>query len=347
LLVVIAIIGILIALLLPAVQKVREAAARIQSANNLKQIGLAMHNFNDSNNVLPPTNGWRPAQPSGANYVVGGAKGSAFFHLLPYIEQQNLYESSNTTQYTVYPTGGTYTVTTTSTYPDPTYGFVYTSTTTYSGANPNGIKVPEGVKAYWGPALVSRTVSTYVAPGDPSLNANSGLCSYLLNTEVFSKGLSIQRITDGSSNTVFVAEGYASCGGGIGIGLLQPIGNLGSRVSYWPGYWYDPYTYTTSYSYHYTGSYYTSHGIPDLTGTYHGGSNGPNAPQFSPVAGKTFQILPSRNQCDGSVPQGLSSGALMVLLGDGSVRSVGPGISTTTWAAALTPTAGDVLGSDW
>lgn len=95
LLVVIAIIAILIALLLPAVQQAREAARRTQCKNNLKQFGLAIHNYHDVYNCVPLGCTVAGATPAGQ---AGGAnefrRFSAHFPLLPYIEQDNLYKAS-------------------------------------------------------------------------------------------------------------------------------------------------------------------------------------------------------------------------------------------------------------
>ena len=86
LLVVIAVIGILIGLLLPAVQKAREAANRLSCANNLKQISLAMHHYHVDYGKLPPRA--RLAGPSDAN---NGAGATWAVLIMPYLEQDNLY----------------------------------------------------------------------------------------------------------------------------------------------------------------------------------------------------------------------------------------------------------------
>src|SRR5262249_12361732 len=87
LLVVIAIIAILIGLLLPAVQRIRDAAARMKCSNNLKQMALATHNFHDTYNKFPFGKG--PSYPGFAGY----ARWSVHSQILPFIEQDNLYRS--------------------------------------------------------------------------------------------------------------------------------------------------------------------------------------------------------------------------------------------------------------
>src|SRR5438309_4838991 len=87
LLVVIAIIAILIGLLLPAVQKVREAAARTQCSNNLKQLGIAFHSYNDANNKFP--------------FEDQNTTPSVMVSILPYVEQDNMYKL-------IVPSAGTY-----------------------------------------------------------------------------------------------------------------------------------------------------------------------------------------------------------------------------------------------
>jgi prepilin-type N-terminal cleavage/methylation domain-containing protein len=93
LLVVIAILAGLIGLLLPAVQKVREAAARIRCSNHLHQLGVATHQCNDTFGVLPPAGAsnrvWTGLVARPGPYQ--GKSATVFFHLLPFLEQENLY----------------------------------------------------------------------------------------------------------------------------------------------------------------------------------------------------------------------------------------------------------------
>src|SRR5687768_235245 len=80
LIVIIGVLLILAALLLPAIAKVRGAAGRAQSTNNLRQIGIACHNYHDSFNRWPPALG-----------KANNAEGPAHFHILPFVEQDNLF----------------------------------------------------------------------------------------------------------------------------------------------------------------------------------------------------------------------------------------------------------------
>jgi prepilin-type N-terminal cleavage/methylation domain-containing protein len=335
LLVVIAIIAILIGLLLPAVQKVRTAAARIKSANNLKQIGLAFHSYNDANGLLPPNYGWRPSVSGGQHYVPNGADGSGYFHILPFIEQNNLYMRSLQTMYGYYGGNASTNNTYSYTYNDPTYGYIFNETYGYSaGATyvsiwPNSYKAYEGGSIYYlgAPPVL-------IAPLDITNNSTPAYySSYVLNVQALSKNLAIHQITDGTSNTVLGAEGNGYCYGGS------------PRIGYWSGYYYEMYGYNFSYTYNWTGSYWKQY-YPSGSYSYSYSYSYTYTPEFTSTSPpETPQYAYS---CDGSRPQVFpGSPTCQVLLADGSVKGVSPSISGGTWAAALTPTGGEVLGSDW
>jgi type II secretory pathway pseudopilin PulG len=100
LLVVIAIIAILVGLLLPAVQKVRAAAAKSACSNNIKQIGIAVHNFNTAYGKVPPCEGvpygaWNPYANNAMTGSPDGTYGTTFWYLLPYMEQSAIYNQGN------------------------------------------------------------------------------------------------------------------------------------------------------------------------------------------------------------------------------------------------------------
>jgi prepilin-type N-terminal cleavage/methylation domain-containing protein len=193
LLVVIAIIAILIGLLVPAVQKVRESAQRAQCGNNLKQIGLATQAINDVNKFLPPVaapDGWTPITAAAPPYL--GGPFTFFTFILPYIEQQNIYNALTRTSC---PPGGYcggqyFQVVPTYLCPADYSTVNGLSQTTYGGAN--GF-------------AVSNYTANYNVFGNP-LAGSDYYCVQGANTLV--------RVSnaDGLSNTIFFGEAYGSCG---------------------------------------------------------------------------------------------------------------------------------------
>jgi prepilin-type N-terminal cleavage/methylation domain-containing protein len=327
LLVVIAIIAILIGLLLPAVQKVREAAARISSTNNLKQIMLAVHNCNDANGHCPPVLGAFPNGQTTTNWNLNYLPshfGTMHYFLLPYVEADSIYRDTQI----------------------------------------NGGGVPGVSGGYQSVSWNSdKVVKTYYSPADPTLNADDrawccgrntsngrGQTSYLANWHAFRGGWDEDwqvggkaripaSFPDGTSNSIGFFETYSICGvdtgSNRGWGYVEhiwgedgqnagPVGeyhNLQARFV--PGWW----------------AYYPpNNGFPDHN---------------SQPAGYPYyyinlpQVSPAQTVCNPRLLQAVTSSGIQVGMLDGSARSVNPTISRDTWARAIIPNDRLPLGNDW
>lgn len=305
LLVVIAIIGVLVALLLPAVQSARESARRAQCMNNLKQIGIALHNCNDNYKKMPQAAGFFPmkdrlrrSQPpldSELSTQPPANLSTVQYFLLPFMEQEALYmQSRGWTMHGFY-------LRDRGTKPPPTYICPSDTSTT-----PDGVVLIETDGASWGGG-------NYVA------NVQA-LNHWWKKTPTFNERPEweqprpfthpkISHITDGTSNTIAFAERYSVC----------PTPALWSNGrTHWLG--------TRAAEFDSVFAWNRSYGV---RGTFD------HNVQFD-----TPQIAPSNEECDMFYLQTPHPGAMPVVMMDGSVQTVTGDIDLPAFKLMILPRDG-------
>jgi prepilin-type N-terminal cleavage/methylation domain-containing protein len=307
LLVVIAIIAILIGLLLPAVQKVRAAAARTQSMNNVKQIMLANHSFHDANGIVPPMSA---VLVNGSGQPVSG-----YVWILPYIEQDPVYQLTIAN-------GGAWPSTPPNTQAGRTAGTGASAKKIKTYLSPRDPSNPpdtwtESNGGTWAHSSYAMNHAVYGTPVDPTLGVNT--------IDKVTKGngrLKLTTITDGTSNTVGIAEQYAVCG-------PQDSGHATPD-----GFTHKSWAYNTPWAYN-IGPYFDTRLMTNLgTGRL--------------VITETMKAAPPQSSptaaaCNPYLAQAID-GVCVVGMMDGSVRGVPPSVDQTVWCRLIWPNDGFVTG---
>ncbi len=236
LLVVIAIIAILIALLLPAVQQAREAARRTQCKNNLKQIGLALHNYHDTFSLFAPGAFWN--LPAAGPCAAGNhQKGSILVHILPYIEQSTLYNQWDfkvcNTDTAVFP--GTTKQLRETVIP----GYLCPSDTTPPKNTANPAIAVHNYAACVGAAITGGATGNGAcqcptAPFGPFVrpNTNPNNVPGMFSRQWRSTGM--RDCVDGTSNTIFFGEVRPECSNHANAGWANSNNGNGLTSTMWP-----------------------------------------------------------------------------------------------------------------
>jgi prepilin-type N-terminal cleavage/methylation domain-containing protein/prepilin-type processing-associated H-X9-DG protein len=344
LLVVIAIIAVLIALLLPAVQTARESARRMQCVNNLKQLGLALHNYESSNNTFPIGSVFGVGVGPCTTLNFGGncQKTPWFILMLPFIEQGPLYNSFNASIGTEGPFGLGFVVNSTIvTTKIPSFQCPSDNEQVFSFAAlsaASGGRVPafpwSATKGNYGINWGNTDYGQVPFGKYPTLYRQSPFGVNTMGSGP--QTVRIASVTDGLSNTQFVSEILQGASDDIRGTLWNALIGAGS--------------YTTRF---------TPNGLLDLLGS---GNNVDNLPGF--VTGPGTSPAGPGSLCDSQPVQMLACfsqstfgwqyvasrsrhpGGVNTLFGDGSVHFVKSSISSATWVALGTISAGEVLSSD-